>query len=191
MTQTEKSEIVIEKPDLNKADFVDFEVEREEWNLYRLADNAVLKVRFLLLGVLMDKSIDEFRKTSKELAPDQTPRIAITFRPQTIFAVEPPPNLRGKPDSKKYSVAELKESIMDEDIDFETVKSTWDSYRLKNDIRLKVRLSPTLVSRTSRFDDAGMPIYIVDSTIDMKITMPEDIKGILKQRRKQEKPSQR
>jgi hypothetical protein len=184
MTVQEKPEIIMEKPVPLNASFVGFKIEREDWNEYRIADNTILKTRFVLLGVLMDKTIDEIRDVLKRLPTDQALKMGFGFRSQTLFSMESPPNRRGSPESKRYSVPELRDSVVEEDIDFETVKSTWNSYLLENGMRLKIRLSPTLVSRTSKFDDAGIPIYVIDSTLDIKVTMPEDIEKILKQRRK-------
>jgi len=181
--EEEKKSIVMEKPVPLNAKFVEFEIEKEEWDRYKLADGSLLKARFILTGILMDKTIDEIRSELKKL-PDQMPKMGFGFRSQYVFVMEPPQNLRGTPDIRKYSVEELRNSIVKEDIDFETLKSTWDSYWLENGISLKCRLSPTVISRTSKFDEVGMPIYIIDSTIDVKVTMPTDIEKILQQRKK-------
>jgi hypothetical protein len=182
--QEEKKSIVMEKPLPPNAKFVGFEIEKEDWDKYKLVDGSLLKARFILTGILMDKTIDEIRGILKELAPGQVPKIGFGFRSQYLFATEPPQNLRGAPAVRKYSVEELRNSIVKEDIDFETLKSTWNSYRLENGITVKCRLSPTVVSRTNKFDEGGMPIYIIDSTIDVKVTMPADMERILQQRKK-------
>jgi len=179
-----EKKLMFEKPVLTDAKFIDFEIEKEEWNDYRLADGSMLKARFVLTGTLMEKTIDEIRKELKTLAPDQDAKIGFGIRSQRLFSVESPSKLRGTPDPKKYSFEELRDFIVEEDIDFETVKATWNSYLLENGMRVKCRLSPTTVSKTSKFDDAGMPIYIVDATLEVKITMPEDIERIFEQRKK-------
>jgi hypothetical protein len=182
--QEEKKSIVMEKPVPPSAKFVGFEIEKEDWDKYKLLDGSLLKARFILTGILMDKTIDEIRGMLRKLPPDQVPKIGFGFRSQYVFTTEPPQNLRGTPDGRRYSVEELRNSIVKEDIDFETLKSTWNSYRLENGITVKCRLSPTVVSRTNKFDEGGMPIYVIDSTIDVKVTMPEDIEKILQQRKK-------
>ena len=90
--QEEEPRIILDKPVPINADFVDFDIEREDWNKYKLADNTLLKARFVLLGVLMDKSLDELRETLKKPAPDQTPKIGFGFRSQYVFSIEPPKN---------------------------------------------------------------------------------------------------
>jgi len=185
--QEEKKSIAMEKPVPLNAKFVGFEIEKEDWDKYKLLDGSLLKARFILTGILMDKTIDEIRGMLRKLPPDQVPKIGFGFRSQYIFAMEPPQNLRGTPDARKYSLEELRNSIVKGDIDFETLKSTWNSYRLENGISLKCRLSPTVVSRTSKFDEGGMPIYVIDSTLDVKVSMPADIEKILQQRKKSTK----
>lgn len=80
--------------------------------------------------------------------------------------------LRGEPDTKTYTIKELRSSIVKEDLDFEPLKQTWNAYNLENGIAIKVRNSPINVSRTSKFDNRGLPIYLVDSTADVKVKLP-------------------
>jgi len=184
----EKKSIIMEKPIPPNAKFVEFEIEKEEWDKYKLADGTLLRTRFVLTGILMDKTMDEIRNMLKELAPNQALKIGFGFRAQRLFAVEPPPSLRGAPDSKKYSVEELRDAIVAEDLDFETLKSTWNSYRLKNGMSLKCRLSPTVISRTNKLDDGGIPVYFIDSTLDVKVNMPTDIERLLERKKSLDKP---
>jgi hypothetical protein len=184
MTTQEKPYINVEKPAVSSADFVDFEIEKEGWDVFRMADKTMLKIRFVLLRVLMDKTMEEIRVAVKNLPPDQPLKIGLGFTSQNLFSVEPPKNLRGQPDDKRYSIEDLRGSTTEEDIDYETVRSNWNIYVLKNGMKLKARISPTVVSKTSRFDNMGMPIYIIDFLIDMVVMMPEDVERILKQRRR-------
>jgi len=182
--QEEKKSIVIEKSVPPTAKFIGFEIKKEDWDKYKLADGSSLKARFILTGVLMDRTIDEIRRMLKEVAPNEVPKIGFGLRSHSLFATEPPQNLRGTPSGRRYSMEELRNSIVKEDIDFETLKSTWNSYQLENGISLKCRLSPTIISRTDKFDEGGMPIYIIDSTADVKVTMPADIEKIFEQIKK-------
>lgn len=151
--------------------FVDFKVVREGWNKYKLEDDTILKTKFVLINVMMEKNykkIMERAKTKKGL------KIGFGFKSQNVIGVEVPIKLRGEPDTKKHTIEELRSFIVKEDIDFEPLKEIWNVYNLENGITIKVRNSPISVSRTSKFDDRGLPIYLVDSTADVKVRLPKN-----------------
>ena len=182
MTQEmKKPTLVIEKPTPSKVTFLDFEVEREEWNKYLLEDGSLLRAKLILTGVLIDKNVEELARAAKSR---QKLKIGFTIRSRNVFAVEPPPKLRGPPDSKTFSPDELRASIVKEELDFETKRATWNSYLFENGMRMKARISPTSINMTNKFDGGGMPVYIVDSAVDVKLKLPEAIEKILKEREK-------
>jgi len=39
--------------------YADFEVVRERWNKYKLEDNSILKTKFVLINVILEKTLDE------------------------------------------------------------------------------------------------------------------------------------
>jgi len=150
--------------------FVDFEVVREGWSRYRLEDETILKSKFVLISVAMEKNymeIMERAKTEKGL------KIGFSFNSQNVIGVEAPMRLRGEPDTKTCTIEELRSSIVEEDLDFEIQTEIWNVYKLKNGITVKVRNAPISISRTSKFDSRGLPIYLVDWTADVKVKLPE------------------
>jgi len=163
---------------MSTAKFINFKIKREDWNLYKIEDGSLLRGRVVLSGVLMkdseqiEENIEEKRKTKPKLI----------FRSDRIFAIEAPPELRGPPDFNRYTTDQLKSFIVEEDLDFETIKETWNVYELDNGIIFKLRLSPTTISRTSKFDSGGMPIYLIDATVEAKIKLPENIKKLMKEK---------
>jgi len=179
MTEKKKVRLVLEKPPSSKAIFMDFKVEREEWNNYRLADETLIRAKIVALGFTMEESLDEF---ARKVRPGQELKLGLGFNTTVLYAVEAPFNLRGTPDSKKYPVEDLRASIIEREIDFETVRATWNSYVLDNGIRMKARLSAVSINRTSKFDSGGMPIYLIDSGVDVKINLPERIDNILRKK---------
>lgn len=179
MTEKKEVQLVVEKPVISKAVFVDFETEREEWNKYRLADKTVLRIKFVISRVEMEESLDEI---AKKVKPGQKLKLALGFSATTVYGVESPPELRGDPDPKKCTTEELRASIVDAEIDFETVRATWNSYVLQNGIRVKARFSPISISRTSKFDGGGMPVYFIHSGVDVKVNLPERIEKILRKK---------
>lgn len=176
----EKAEIplVLERPVPSKAFFVDFKTEREQWNKYRLSDKTFLRAKLVFSAFMMDKTIDDFQKEVKRARKGQKLKLAFGFSSTIVYGVEALPSLRGSPNPTKYSREELKESIVEE-VDFETTRGTWNSYLLKNEMQIKARFSPTSISRTSKFDGVGMPVYWVESGVDVKIKLPERIEKIL------------
>jgi len=181
----EEPTIVIEKPTPSKAIFLDFETEREEWNKYVLEDESILRAKFILTGAMIDKTIEEIREEAKS---GQKLRIGFTIRSQNVFSVESPPRLRGPPDSKRYSPEELRASIVKEELDLETIRETWNSYLLENGMRMKAKISPISVNRTSKYDSGGMPVYTIDTTVGVKLMLPQDIEKIRKEHAKAKLP---
>ena len=176
MTEKKEVPLVLEKPASSKAIFIDFETEREEWNKYRLADKTLLRAKLVLTRFVMEESLDEF---AKKVKLDQKLKLALGFSMTIAYGIESPFELRDRPDSRKYSTEELRASIVDTEIDFETVRATWNSYVLENGIRMKARFSPISISKTSKFDRGGMPVYLVDSAADVKINLPKRVEKIL------------
>jgi len=150
--------------------FADFEVVREGWNKYKLEDRSILKTKFVLISVIMEKNYKEIMERAKT---EKGLKVGLGFQAHDVVGVEAPVELRGEPDSGKYRVEELRSSIIKEDMDFEVVSETWSIYKLENGIAIKVRSAPVSVSRTSKFDERGSPIYLVDSTADMKVSLPK------------------
>jgi hypothetical protein len=175
----DKSEVKIERPSLANARFMSFRTAKEEWGLYKIEDGSVLRAKVLLTGVLIEGNLDEMEN---QIKAGQKPKLGLTFRPSNLFAVESPPELRGTPDPTIYPIEELRGSIVKEDMDFETMKETWNLYELENGIVLKMRISPTAISKTNKFESAGMPLYTVDASIDVKVEMPEHIRKLLKEK---------
>ncbi|TSA57368.1 hypothetical protein D4R42_01715, partial [bacterium] len=159
-------------------------IEKEQWNKYRVSDGSELKPRFVLQQVITDKSMDEFEKELKAKKPDEPIVLGFVFKANRLFSIDTPVNLRGHPDSNKYRAEELRESILDEDIDFDTVNSSWNIYHLKNGMTFKCRLLVQTINRTNKFDDLGLAIYFIESNVDLKVTLPPKLEKIIKKKTK-------
>lgn len=160
------------------AKFVNFKIKREDWNLYKIEDGSLLRGRVVLSGVLAE----DLEKIEKKIKMEQRPELKLKFRSDRIFAIEAPPELRGPPDFNIYTIEELRRFIINEDLDFETIKETWNLYELENGIILKLRLSPTTIRRTSKFDSGGMPIYLIDAVVDAKIQLSKKMENMIKRK---------
>lgn len=167
--------------------YADFEVVRERWNKYKLEDNSTLKTKFVLINVTLEKTLDEAVKEfeiliEKGKKPEGL-KMGLGFQSKNIMGIEAPRRLRGDPSSKTHKTEELRASIVKDDLDFEVLEETWNSYKVKNGITLKIRNSPINVSRTSKFDVKGTPIYVVDFRADIKMDLPTRVKEIIKKKR--------
>jgi len=161
-----KSSLDSAKKSLADLEYVDFEVERESWNKYRLKDGAILKTKFVLISALAEKGFKDKIKRSKT---EKGVGIGFTFQSSNVIGVEVPPGLMGEPNTAHYSPQELEASVVEDEIDFETVAESWNAYRLNDEIYMKVRNSPIRVRRTNKSDSRGVPIYLVDFTADVKV----------------------
>jgi len=159
--------------------FVDFKVIREEWNKYKLEDGTIIKMKFVLISVMMEKSLEEFVKEAKERKGTKV-GMGVVVQSRNVMGVEAPKKLRGQP-SGTYSHQDLQASIIKRDMDFEVITEKRNEYKLENGITIKVKSSPLEISKTSKYDQQGLPIYIVNSTADMIPTFPEEIERELKQ----------
>ena len=159
-------------PAWEKRFYLDFEIEREVWNKYRLADGTLLRVRWILTGFVMEENIKKFILRIKG---GETPELGLGFQCRHMHAVEPPYKMMGEPDSKTYTSKELAESIIEKDMDFETLSAKSNIYILDNGVRVKSRVSLLSVKKTDKFDGKGFPRYIIDIDSAYNIILPEPI----------------
>jgi hypothetical protein len=163
----------------------DFRIISESWDKHRISDGSVLRARVFLTGVMLETSIVEIES---KLRAGEKPRIGLNFRTKNIIEVEAPPELRGKPDMKQMSNAEMKDSIIQKDMPFTTIQQAWNVYEIEGGIILKLRMSPVSIRKTNKFEDRGMPIYNVESSIELSADVLEYLKAF-KEKIKQEKES--
>jgi hypothetical protein len=72
--------------DIAQGEEIDFEEEKEHWNVYKLKDGTILKVKLILIGV----------RRLKKYNPDGTP-IYIINSQNVVRAVNIPKELLAKP----------------------------------------------------------------------------------------------
>lgn len=95
--------------------------------------------------------------------------IGIGIQSSYVAGIEAPISLRGKSEKRSYSTEELRSSIVEDDLDIEIIEETWNEYKLEDKGTIKIKSSPINVSRTNKLDKYGIPIYLVNSSVDMKI----------------------
>ncbi len=77
--------------DLMEAEDIDFEEDKENWNIYKLADGTTLKIKLVLRGV----------KRLKKFAPDGNPLYVINAT-NVVRMVGVPKELRMKPKPSSF-----------------------------------------------------------------------------------------
>jgi len=159
--------------EIKEYQYVPFKVDRELWARYKLEDGTILKIKTVLINIKTNIELAEAFKKQQE-TKERVP-IGMHIQVHNIVGVEVPPNLRGPPDTKTYSPAELTNYVAQGDLEFERMDpTTWVSiYELENKITIKVQNTLIEASRTSKYDTSGDPIYLVSSSSDIKVKLPE------------------
>lgn len=148
-------------------DFIDFDIIEEPWNLYKLEDQSILKTRFVLINVLKEKG-----------TPKGT--LEFGFQSTNVLGVIPPPELIGVP-SRPYGPEELESSVVAEDLKIDRIgEERWNKYKLKNEIELNVKNVLVTVSRTNKFDQRGLPVYLVNLQAIVKPKIPKELREKIK-----------
>jgi hypothetical protein len=124
----------------------DVEVVSEGWNVYSLSDGNILKVRQLVRGIGHSKD----SRGKGVLTASQT---------QPIVGVIP--KALGIPGNRDFGSPELESSVVEADVEFEKVKEPVNEYVTESGLRFNFVLRLTRVSRTSKFDRDGVPIYLI------------------------------
>jgi len=157
----------VEERKFAEYDFIDFDIIKEPWNLYKLEDKSILKTKFVLINVLKEKG-----------TPKGT--LEFSFQSSNVLGVVPPPDLIGVP-SRPYSGEELESSIVAEDLKFDIIgEERWNEYKLKNGIELSVKHVLVTVSRTNKFDQRGLPVYLVNQQAIVKPKISKELREKIK-----------
>lgn len=147
------------------------EVTKEGWSVYKVKDkfDVTLRVKLVLLKLFLE-----------DLNSEGDARFGVGAN--LVMTVSVPPELKGEKSTQIYSNEEIAASIVAEDLPFETVKEDWNEYRSAEGIVLGVKPVATTVSRTSKFDGAGDPIYFVRHQMVKKAKVPKEIVETLRKR---------
>jgi hypothetical protein len=137
---------------------LDFDVLKEDWNKYELSDHSILKVKIVM--------------TTVSKAQSQTPAAqpAYTFDIQNIIVVLT--NERGQPDTHNYSSAELEASVTKDDMRFTAIAQDWNEYVVDDGARIKIQPMILKVSKTSRFNSKGSPLYATQINMTVQVKPP-------------------
>ena len=140
---------------------ISFEVKNEDWNVFQLEDDSILRAKFVLINILGKRSGKGFDGS---------------LQSQNVLGVYAPEDLRRKP-SEPYTKEELAKSIVKDDVDVaKVIRQPWNEYELDTGLSLKVKIVPISIARTNKYDGEGMPIYLVNLSAIIKGKMPKKSK---------------
>jgi hypothetical protein len=138
----------------------DFRIEKEDWNVYKLSDGTILKLRQVLVKVSKPTVIQ----------PGQ-PNFQV--EPSTLLmATLSPTKLKGPPDPGQYTPEELSTFITAGSMKFKTIRAIINEYLTTSGIKIHLQLAQINVGRTSKFDSNGDPRYLVNAQINIQIVAP-------------------
>jgi hypothetical protein len=158
---------------INIGEYLDFTVLKENWNIYKLEEDVLLKMKLVLIKVILE-GIDE----------NGNPGYGSNFN--VVMGVIPPKSVLGKPSDKIYSPKEIFDAISVEDVKvIETIKEDWNEYRLSDTSQLSIKLVLTKVSKTSLFDQKGEPIYNIQHQTIIKGSVSSDLRHEYRKRYEQ------
>jgi hypothetical protein len=129
---------------------VDFEIEKEVWNIYELADGTVLKARCVLFKLL------------RTPIPQQPGKYQYQGAFQNIVMVKS--KQKGTPSNQVYPPDELAKMPKSE-VNYTTVLEEWNIYRVPDGLRAKVKMLVSSIYRLRNlFDRFGDPMYILQTS---------------------------
>ncbi|MCH7649440.1 MAG: hypothetical protein IIA83_12655 [Thaumarchaeota archaeon] len=138
---------------------IDFDVVREPWQKYELNDNTIIKTKFVLT------------KLFKKIKEDNKP--AYTIDGQNITVVLAPQEVKGQPDSKKYTPQEYQKSIIQEDVKYNTISDEWYEYIVDDGTRIRMKATITGIHKTDKFDTNGDRVYLINHNALLQIKLPK------------------
>lgn len=143
---------------------IDFKTNREDWNLYSLEENVLLKLKLVLIKVIL-------------VDIDEAGNPVYDSNYQVVIGIVPPAELLGEPSDREYKKIEILESIVKDDVKVEkTIREDWNEYELEDGAKLSIKLVLTKASKTKLFDKRGEPIYYIYHQVIMKGSIPKELR---------------
>ena len=130
--------------------FVEFKVLKEPWNEYKLEDGSTLRVKVVLIGVL--KEDDTF-----------------SLQTNNVLGIIPNPKYLSLPSPPLKTDEKLETYIEAEDLKILNHTDHWNEYDLPSEsAKLSIKGVVVTVSRTSRHDEKGTPVYSTNVQLLLK-----------------------
>jgi len=138
---------------------IDFDITSEPWNKYEISkDQSILKTRYIL-------------KTVHRRMVDNKARY--TGDGQLISVIMVPDKLRGTPDKRIYPPEQLVKAVVEDDMRYKTLSEEWNEYELHDGARIRLKATVTTISKTSKRDVNGDPIYSIGNNVMIQVKAPK------------------
>jgi hypothetical protein len=153
---------------------VDFEIEKEVWNVYELEDGkhrVTLRMRTILTKLLKPRLVEPERQPlfgipkGMSRVPQNVRKEEYQMSFQNIVVVAScPPELMGIP-SPPIPPNELNQ-LPTEEVTFNAFNEEWNIYKIpESGLKLKIKLVVSSINKPKdAFDQFGYPLYIIQST---------------------------
>jgi hypothetical protein len=125
---------------------LDFDVIKEPWNKYEIADGAVIKTKIVVTRIRKQQGGEG--------------KVNYNFDMQNVIVALT--DETGQADSKTYSPQELQAAIVKDDLRYTTISEEWNEYVVDDGARLRLKSTVTRVGKTSLFDKFGTPQYWIE-----------------------------
>ena len=127
-----------------KLDFLEYEVIEEPWNIYKLEDGSTIRVKIVVSGILKDDK-------------------GLVIQAKEVYSVIPNPEYVGVPSPPLKPKEKMDKYLEAEDLKIIEKTDYWNKYSIPSEkLTVSVRGEVVLVSRTSRHDEKGIPVYVVN-----------------------------
>jgi len=138
---------------------IDFDVVREPWQKYELNDNTIVKSKYVLTRL--------FKKAKED------GKHGYTIDGQTLTIIMVPSELKGTPDSTKYTPQQYKESVIQDEVRYTTISDEWYEYIVDDGTRIRLKMTIIGIQKTSKFDRNGDPVYLVNNSALLQVRLPK------------------
>ena len=134
-----------------KIAFVEYKVIDEPWNLYKLADGTVIRLRIILGGLIKENDTDFSAQSTR------------------VFNVIPDDKYVGVPSVPLKPDEKVEDYIEAEDLKILEKTDKWNEYEIGSEkVMLSIKGELVSVSRTSRHDRKGIPVYVTNVQLLVK-----------------------
>jgi hypothetical protein len=133
-----------------------FEVIKEPWNEYELEDGTIIRSRFILKKVDINKDI-------------QPPQLKIDFQ-HIASSIASKSSVQGIPSTDTFDPHNP--TILNNDEKYSTRLQEWNEYICRDGTRIRVNCTVSNIQRTNKYDTYGDPIFVVNPLINMEVKPP-------------------
>src|SRR3989304_134576 len=124
------------KPISKNVKFHDFKTIKEPWNIYIMEDKSKLKVKIILVNIGMEKSLEDLANEQEKVGKPVSSGVFLNIT--KVLGIEADPSYYGTP-GKPIPSEELRKHIVEEDIEINERKESWNEYHIDNGIILKTK----------------------------------------------------